>query len=1503
MRLNRYSKKDLENIPSRLLYTNFGDFAEDTVELHVYSVDNLIASDHEVEGWTQNTYNPGDGLNNEPHLQLNIHEDIRQFGFLSGRYNVQYNFFRNIISHENHRDGLFIKEIGASRKEIRVGTTSTDSDFLADIRSFKFDRKQNAYGCFEDFVVNFGGNVLAHIINWRKDIEGGIMLKLYEPLPKDIEVKDKLWIAKELISPIHYKVKLIPSEVAGEGNFIPGPNFELKIKKDITPSEFHTWDNILGTNKKNRQGLLNKFVSGSDSQAELNVDYRDYSNFIHFSSAVERLENFKYKLRLMEAYSSSLSTIEAIPEYSKSTITKANEAEWESKVEDIKNGFDGYENYLFYQSASYETSSFGTFPSKTWPKSTDSKPYVNVTVDSSEGVAWFVSQSNVALEFDNVTNEHALLNTVPFHIKEDTDNQNYITFVNMVGHHFDGLWTYISHSKDVNSRENPLYEGISKDLVYNVLASFGWESFQGFHFNDLWEYALGVDGESNYAMENDWNSAQMKITNHSNTTTDDAYAQIIHHAGKPPYTYDWDTTQAALGGFTGTTTSSIIGPLQAAGAIECTVYDKDNSEVTVIGNVLANQPSSPITMTSIFTNTSSTGSTSITLASPQLKKGSMTREEMSRETWKRMLNNIPLLLKTKGSERGIKALIATYGLPPTLLRVFEYGGPRKTRKTGSYVKYDKFGYSLEFTGSQHLQAKWGRVQNHPYDGGTNRCPDSFELRFNTWTPTSQSLVAFGNPGMQFNIQPHPSASNKTSDFYNFGAVTVQWPGSEATSSYLPLYDNDWWNVIAMRTTASYNTTNHIHVAIAKSPDHAGARVTHTHSMYIPVTENTAGSWNKVLTFRPGGNNTDNAYAKFSGSLQEIRFWMFEYQNQVMLDEWNTLHAFHNHVRDPQQIQGVGATGSYNQLIARWSLGADLNRYSASWIPANNNVAIMSQSAPSAWRLRDPYTAGTMDELDLKPVNFEMDVSIDWPTEEERYFTPMPDLVGTREYTDKTRIEDSTLLGNLTTERKVERSTFDKAPLDSNRLGVFFAPTYEIDIDIARELGDAQFDDYVGNPLDLHVNEYRRLRQLRAHYWYKHQNPHDFYDYIKILRHLDHTLFKQIEQIVPARCNAQIGLLVKPNMLERPKVAHMHAEISYNDIVGHLKVEPVNLTAQTTVLGGPKHQWLDPRTNKWSTGSAQAGTSAVNAHTGFMAYHSNSFVSHPLYTEQTEGELVVVLDTRTHHGHDLEDNGSRYTWRIMNEFWHERPTGQYNAEYVRGGKEQVSTFQQMQTATYENNYSFFHSENGQTLGDDYYAIRHLTDRQSNEAHGTLSPTTAFKHYEVQTNITPRHSGKPISAGMALASRSRQPFNDFGNIPYYTHQKVSRIYSTPKYWYFAPKNNMHNSASTGGHAASAVSMSGWSPTELANGFYRSALRPVSKSYQPAEVQDYRTHATNNLYHGGCKLVGSDFNMPVLETVDGGPVVEYTDTSPNRIMIVNRTSDGGDIQATAQNQTRGV
>jgi hypothetical protein len=49
-------------------------------------------------------------------------------------------------------------------------------------------------------------------------------------------------------------------------------------------------------------------------------------------------------------------------------------------------------------------------------------------------------------------------------------------------------------------------------------------------------------------------------------------------------------------------------------------------------------------------------------------------QQVQDEIYKRLYHNLPYLLKTRGTQRGIKALIACYGIPDTILSVDEFGG-------------------------------------------------------------------------------------------------------------------------------------------------------------------------------------------------------------------------------------------------------------------------------------------------------------------------------------------------------------------------------------------------------------------------------------------------------------------------------------------------------------------------------------------------------------------------------------------------------------------------------------------------------------------------------------------------------------------------------------------------------------------------------------------------------------------------------------------------------------
>jgi len=110
--------------------------------------------------------------------------------------------------------------------------------------------------------------------------------------------------------------------------------------------------------------------------------------------------------------------------------------------------------------------------------------------------------------------------------------------------------------------------------------------------------------------------------------------------------------------------------------------------------------------------------------------------------------------------------------------------------------------------------------------------------------------------------------------------------------------------------------------------------------------------------------------------------------------------------------------------------------------------------------------------------------------------------------------------------------YDQAPIDSNRLGLFFSPIKEINMDILKSLGSFSIDNYIGDPSDDYSYEYRNLRDLRNYYFDRYTL--NFQEYIQLVRYIDKSLFDVLESLVPARAKLSKGLLIEPHILERSK---------------------------------------------------------------------------------------------------------------------------------------------------------------------------------------------------------------------------------------------------------------------------------------------------------------------------------------------------------------------------------
>ena len=220
-------------------------------------------------------------------------------------------------------------------------------------------------------------------------------------------------------------------------------------------------------------------------------------------------------------------------------------------------------------------------------------------------------------------------------------------------------------------------------------------------------------------------------------------------------------------------------------------------------------------------------------------------------------------------------------------------------------------------------------------------------------------------------------------------------------------------------------------------------------------------------------------------------------------------AFNNHVKAPAAYDGN--IDAYNELFFRLPLTQKFNHSTTSSLSGVQPVASSMSASFTSWSSNEPYDS----------------------IEEMYYYDSVS--VGTGTHDDnKVRIETSELTGNLDVKIRRERSQYDNAPLDSNKLGVYFSPQTMINEDIIAQLGFTSLDDYIGDPGDFDKFAYPSLIQKSHNYWKKYDDKNDFNAYIKIFTLFDLSFFRQLDQLLPARTNKMTGVLIQPNILERNK---------------------------------------------------------------------------------------------------------------------------------------------------------------------------------------------------------------------------------------------------------------------------------------------------------------------------------------------------------------------------------
>jgi hypothetical protein len=949
--------------------------------------------------------------------------------------------YNNAVSFQEIKDAFYSIFVFVLNKELNQITNRRPDDFeqfvqffsdviyekgfLSTINEVEFNYEQVFYSYLRNSIRFPDGNMF-YILNKAvsrsndENYHDRLILKFTEPLPTNYVPGDVLWIANNTLSmPILQRVYYFSENIIFTTP-IRGPNFNIKIENNSNSTANFSIDTIVDKDDKNYEELMSKLDYKINNRDILNVDYRSFENFVKFSSVSIRLNVYYQKIVRIQKIKQDILDIE------QSLVAKPNDKyyidEKKSLIKEqneIENSFDGYEEFL------------------------------------NKNPEWFDNHSRVSdglsasARYDR-ENFDCLYNNLPTIIRENFDNYDYIHFVNMIGHYFDNLTLYINQFTQKNKAINGDLDGISKDVVHDMLASLGWET----------------------------------------------------EIGK-------DNIPLILSSFS-----------------------KDDFEE---GSDLYNQAYN------------------------------LSEEDRNKFIWKRILNNLPYILKSKGTEGAIDALINCFGIPRNLLQIKEFGGIEfSTDLTNdSYYKIEEVKYSPNFSGSgEYFDLPWSTtVQTLQFDFSFDKNKVNSEgevFRLISASGSAWAIGAVRTRGtdwgrMFFSLR---DTSNNVRSF---------------TTEVAPIFDGSVYSVALKKylpdpfyqsTPAKVNQyPNQYELIVLRSDEE---RITFETSASIFLS----GSFNTVFRNPQkiyAGNYLQNTSSLqidpevFYGTIDEIKMW------STLLDKDNIVS---------QAIyKGSYSLNNPNQAVEtsllRMSFEAPVDLHTTSLFVEVKNKAFKSSIGDIRAYNFPQYFIEVEGECGPEKIPF-------YPYQFKKIdliqASKVPNFGSNKFRGNKVKYKSQRLAAGLSPSSKSTVDSFRNSQVDSNKLGVFVSPTGQLNEEIIKFFGGCEFGNLIGDPKDVYRKNYKKFNEFKRIFFNQGFGNLDYQTFINYVRsYFDKSLFKYIRKLVPQRASTVEGVLVEPTILERPKIQlkplkQQTIRVDVGDInQGRDKVDAAFISQQSTDL--------------------------------------------------------------------------------------------------------------------------------------------------------------------------------------------------------------------------------------------------------------------------------------------------------------------------------------------------
>jgi hypothetical protein len=462
------------------------------------------------------------------------------------------------------------------------------------------------------------------------------------------------------------------------------------------------------------------------------------------------------------------------------------------------------------------------------------------------------------------------------------------------------------------------------------------------------------------------------------------------------------------------------------------------------------------------------------------------------QTYKRLLHNLSLFAKSKGTRSSLNTLLRSFGLPPEFISVREVG----TATTSSYKIFDEFSTGLDFdsTTTSYVKIPFSASLREPK-----------AIQFNILLPTSQvNTILTGDDSWGLHTLPHPTITEQ-------GRLMLL-SGSTATilTDYYPIFTNDLINITVQNIAGAVSLqlmSTEGDTMIFKSPQ-------------ITSTAPLNSVWNNTQYLYLGGSGSA-VQARMDGTVDEFRMW-----GKTLSQGTIETNAY-----DPGSNAGDEYSDPSDYLYAQLSF----NRIDNSLLTGSAPNYIINES-PYA-QLTDSPSIEQFETYNINTGSFNR---------YSRIVRQIAPTVGSQTYvTNKIRIAPEPVFNaeNLTTGgvKKLSRSTsivsVEKKRLQATRNEILLAlsPTDFVNQNIIRNLGAENINNILGLPVDFYRTGNPTISTLQEYYSQFYYAPININKFIRILSGISSVLDQTLNYFIPSKATLFKGILIEPNILERTTI--------------------------------------------------------------------------------------------------------------------------------------------------------------------------------------------------------------------------------------------------------------------------------------------------------------------------------------------------------------------------------